>query len=109
MVNGSPLPNCSNYFTRVNADVACHQMGFQAGYIVQLPTERSRSLLNTDPRNGTVVARAIWLAGVDCYGDEDTISDCTRNAWGHYGMECSHDTDVVLRCVNFQEGAHRRP
>ncbi|KAG1680430.1 hypothetical protein FOA52_015523 [Chlamydomonas sp. UWO 241] len=98
---------CDNYFTRVNADVACRHLRFHSGNLVRSGADRQRSMLNQDPYQGPVPQRAIWLAGVDCFGDELHLSECTRNAWGHYGVQCSHDHDVVLRCANFEEGSVR--
>ncbi|KAG1673972.1 hypothetical protein FOA52_015728 [Chlamydomonas sp. UWO 241] len=92
---------CDNFFTRVNADVACRQLHYHAGHLV---CSGAGSMLNQDPYQGPVDPRAIWLAGMDCYGDEMLLSDCTRNAWGHYGVQCTHANDVVLRCANFEEG-----
>eukprot|EP00798_Chlamydomonas_sp_ICE-L_P018806 gene18806-25352_t len=96
---------CNQMFTRVNADVACRKMGFHAGYVIRDGTEEQYKLVLDDPAQ--TVSRSIALAGLDCAGYEVDLDACKRNAWGHYGLQCNHNTDVALRCSNFVEGAVR--
>lgn len=73
---------CSDGWTSVQASVACKQLG--AG------------------GTGTVVGGfgpspgPIWLGGVVCQGDEETLQDCQHRPWNDPG--CDHSKDVAIAC-----------
>lgn len=79
---------CDDYFENNNngAQVACRQLGLPFTEATTYNAEGS----------GT-----IWMDGVDCTGDEDSIENCTRNEWGDHN--CSHGEDVGIICQG--EGA----
>ena len=39
----------------------------------------------------------IWLDGVDCEGDEQSIADCEHDGWRI--SNCDHDEDVSVSCL----------
>ncbi|KAG2484914.1 hypothetical protein HYH03_016300 [Edaphochlamys debaryana] len=94
---------CSDWFHRVNAEVACRLMGFHAGEM--LPPEQAQAymLSNTQAKNATVPP--IQLDNLDCLGDEASLAACRRNAWGYH--DCTHQQDVALRCYRHPQGTLR--
>ena len=48
-------------------------------------------------------APPIQLDNLDCLGDEASLADCRRNAWGFH--DCSHSQDMALRCWHLPRGA----
>ncbi|KAG2438381.1 hypothetical protein HYH02_010836 [Chlamydomonas schloesseri] len=92
---------CSDWFHRINAEVACRLMGFHAGDLLP-PGRTARYLINT-----TAVASPppIQLDNLDCLGDERSLAACRRNAWGYH--DCDHSQDVALRCTAYPQGAVR--
>ncbi|KAG2484911.1 hypothetical protein HYH03_016297 [Edaphochlamys debaryana] len=94
---------CSDWFHRVNAEVACRLMGFHAGEV--LPPEQAQAymLSNTQAKNATVPP--IQLDNLDCLGDEASLAACRRNAWGYH--DCTHQQDVALRCYRHPQGTLR--
>ncbi|KAG2484910.1 hypothetical protein HYH03_016296 [Edaphochlamys debaryana] len=96
---------CSDWFHRVNAEVACRLMGFHAGEV--LPPEQAQAymLSNTQAKNATVPP--IQLDNLDCLGDEASLAACRRNAWGYH--DCTHQQ--VGRTLRLVDGwpEHQRP
>ena len=74
---------CSNGWSShdKNKDVVCRELGFAQG----------RAFNHEYPGTGTV-----WLDGVECSGNEDTITDCGQKTIGD--NVCSHDQDVTVQC-----------
>lgn len=64
-----------------NKDVVCRELGFAQG----------RAFNHEYPGTGTV-----WLDGVACSGNEDSITDCGQKTIGD--NMCSHDQDVSVQC-----------
>ncbi|KXZ45996.1 hypothetical protein GPECTOR_48g428 [Gonium pectorale] len=106
---------CSDLWHRVNSDVACRTLGFHAGCAVD-PQRLAAGDASGEPpcasgNVGALVAPAaapwadqtsIWLDNTDCYGDEDNLAACERNAWGYH--DCKHDQDIHLKCSNYPQG-----
>ena len=74
---------CSNGWSShdKNKDVVCRELGFA----------QARAFNHEYPGTGTV-----WLDGVECSGNEDTITDCGQKTIGD--NMCSHDQDVTVQC-----------
>jgi hypothetical protein len=75
---------CDDYFTAVDASVACFQLGF--GY-------NGVALVNNPYGTGM---GPIWLDDVECVGTETQLGDCPHLAWGTHN--CAHSEDVAIRC-----------
>ncbi|XP_076082455.1 neurotrypsin-like [Mytilus galloprovincialis] len=73
---------CHDYFSNFEAVVACKQLGYCTGIV--LPSK------NVDDGNGT-----IWLANVDCEGNEEKLVNCSYDS---YVTHCGHQNDVGIRC-----------
>lgn len=87
---------CTDWFNRINADVACRSIGFSWGCLIDSKDVHSSSatgpacvpLPNVEGVPGLVAVNhtwaagaSIWLDNVDCYGDEEGIHQCMRNEW----------------------------
>ncbi|PNW77314.1 hypothetical protein CHLRE_10g431050v5 [Chlamydomonas reinhardtii] len=107
---------CSDWFHRVNADVACRLLGYEAGMLLP-PDLAAPYLLSVNGSGAGAVAGAapvnhtassvppIQLDNLDCLGDESSLAACRRNAWGFH--DCDHSQDVALRCYRYPEGTVR--
>ena len=75
----------NNYWSIVDANVACRQLGYQ--YAV-------RALLGYDHDNHG--SGKIWLDNVQCTGREQNLSSCGHRRWGIH--ECIHLDDAGVEC-----------
>lgn len=76
---------CDDYFTAVDANVACFQLGF--GY--------NGIPLGVGDSYGDGMG-PIWLDDVDCTGTETQLAQCGNLGWGVHN--CAHSEDVAIRC-----------
>ncbi|RDD36431.1 Deleted in malignant brain tumors 1 protein, partial [Trichoplax sp. H2] len=76
---------CQNGFTMVSANIICKQLGFLRG----ATTFYGGALYGQG--NGT-----IWLANVNCTGNETNIASCPHSYWGI--NDCTHSEDISIVC-----------
>ena len=74
---------CDDFFSDVDADVACKQLGYTGG----------RSLRGKWPAPGDM---SIWLDNVDCTGSESRLDTCPHPGWGQHN--CAAREAVGVRC-----------
>ncbi|XP_072040250.1 neurotrypsin-like [Amphiura filiformis] len=84
---------CDDQWGMSEAAVVCNQLGYP------LATTADR-LLRFGKGSGP-----IWMDNVACSGDEDSLEECNRNAWGDH--DCSHSEDAGVICSEDEEGAVR--
>lgn len=82
--NGKWGTICDDYWNKQDADVVCHQLGYDGAL---------RAVGNAAFGQGT---GQIWLDDVQCKGDELSISDCTHSGWGAHN--CYHRDDAGIVC-----------
>ncbi|CAC5393919.1 unnamed protein product [Mytilus coruscus] len=73
---------CSGTFDETEARVACKQLGYRNG-----------SVLEKTVTTGTSI---VWLNTIKCNGGENTLTDCLHPEWGKHS--CSHGNVVGIRC-----------
>ncbi|PFX27283.1 Low-density lipoprotein receptor-related protein 6 [Stylophora pistillata] len=78
---------CDDSWDKKDADVVCRQLGYREA--INAPT---RALFGEG--NGH-----IWLAHVNCSGDESSIEDCQHVGWNVHGY-CFHEEDASVICSN---------
>lgn len=86
--NGSYNPICKNGFSTESASVACKQMGYKGGDIIEPDPERKLTKAPND--NSPFTA-----SEVICTGKEKKLFDCNLKL---SEIHCTHDSDVVLKC-----------
>eukprot|EP00521_Asterionellopsis_glacialis_P013350 CAMPEP_0195305918 /NCGR_PEP_ID=MMETSP0707-20130614/36937_1 /TAXON_ID=33640 /ORGANISM="Asterionellopsis glacialis, Strain CCMP134" /LENGTH=531 /DNA_ID=CAMNT_0040370127 /DNA_START=69 /DNA_END=1661 /DNA_ORIENTATION=- len=77
---------CDDDFTHKTAHVVCRQLGYQGGFYFG-EFDKLKFGQGVDP---------IWLDGIDCVGDEASLSACPNNGWGE--ENCGHSEDIGIRC-----------
>ena len=83
---------CGATFGSMEADIACHQLGyFRASRYIQ---SGSLSTPNTDSTTGH-----IGLMGVECTDEDEKLAYCSRPELPE-DMTCTHDNDIILFCTN---------
>ena len=75
---------CSDEFDENDAAVVCRQAGY--GPPVRYWIDPSHR------RHGR-----IWLDDLQCYGTEDTLSECQSSNWGD--TNCDHTQDIFVECT----------
>ena len=75
---------CDRYWDIKDARVVCRQLG----YPLAVRTLRRSQVI---PGSGR-----IWLANVDCTGEEQNLTSCTHYGWGVHS--CSHNQDAGVEC-----------
>ncbi|KAL5004337.1 hypothetical protein ScPMuIL_017793 [Solemya velum] len=85
-VDGVSGTICNSTWTEQEATVVCRQLGFFSG----LPISRDESL-SEGP---------VWVADVECMGDEDTIFQCISGGWKNVtNTDClAHKADAAVYC-----------
>ena len=76
---------CSDYWGLPDADVVCHQLGYDGAL---------RAVRNAAFGQGT---GQIWLDDVQCVGNERSISHCNHLRWGAHNCRHYQDAGVVCR------------
>ena len=76
---------CSDYWGLPDADVVCHQLGYDGAL---------RAVRNAAFGQGT---GQIWLDDVQCVGNERSISHCSHLGWGAHNCRHYQDAGVVCR------------
>ena len=74
---------CHDAFETVDATVACRQMGYTEGAVIDV-------LVAADT-NAT-----IWLDNVECRGSEARLVECNHHGWNI--TNCGHHQDVFVSC-----------
>ena len=78
---------CADYWDLRDADVVCRQLGYEGALsapIFRYPTSGQNT-------------RQIWLNGVNCEGNETSISECKHLGWGALVCRYYFDTGVICR------------
>ena len=78
---------CGDSWDLREADVVCRQLGYEGALsapIFGYPTSGQNT-------------RQIWLNGVNCEGNETSISECKHLGWGTLGCRYYFDTGVICR------------
>ncbi|CAC5355805.1 unnamed protein product [Mytilus coruscus] len=73
---------CSDNFDKIEAQVACNQLGYSYGSVLEKTVATS--------------TLRIWLSELRCNGGETKLSDCSHTDWGKH--TCSHGNIVGIRC-----------
>ena len=76
---------CSDYWDLPDADVVCHQLGYDGAL---------RAVRNAAFGQGT---GPIWLDDVQCVGNERSISHCNHLGLGAHNCRHNQDAGVVCR------------
>ena len=82
-----------DYWTDVESDVACRQLGYDAG-----SGGNSRRFLKSY-FGGAATSVPIWLDDMNCTGDENRLVNCEHPPWGVHNARGDHVEDVGLRCA----------
>ena len=76
---------CGKGFHRINANVACVQLGFYLGAL-------------SFGNNYGAGSGKIWLDNISCRGNEFQLWHCSSSDWGN--NNCSHREDVGVTCAD---------
>ena len=85
--NGKWGTICDDSWDLQDADVVCHQLGFNGA--LSAPRDAAFG-------QGT---GQIWLDHVNCFGNEKSISQCSHQGWGVKNCWHSEDAGVVCRPI----------
>ena len=95
---------CDDYWTDVEAGVACRILGYERGAVDNMgrTQDEGRSL---PPHFGPAGAGVkMWLDNVNCKGDETNLLDCSRQGNPAVGVHnCSASEAVGVRCLTGTE------
>ena len=72
---------CDDGFETVDAQSACHTLGFSGGSFT----------------HGEYVDGEIWMDEVNCASSTTNFLTCSHNGWGV--ENCSHSEDIILTCT----------
>uniref|UniRef100_A0A674P9H2 SRCR domain-containing protein n=1 Tax=Takifugu rubripes TaxID=31033 RepID=A0A674P9H2_TAKRU len=81
---------CDDGWDVMDAEVACHQLGFSGRFVFFL---------------GGLGSGPIWLDEMNCNGKELDLTHCQFPGWGVHN--CQHDEDVRVRCIQDASWAGR--
>ena len=79
---------CADYWDLRDADVVCRQLGYEGA----LSASASAFWYPTSGQN----TGQIRLNGVNCEGNETSISECKHLGWG--ALDCRYYTDATVIC-----------
>ncbi|XP_028411924.1 deleted in malignant brain tumors 1 protein-like isoform X2 [Dendronephthya gigantea] len=85
LYNGQWGTICDAGWDLRDAKVACRQLGYSHAF---------NALQGRDVRSGS---GQIWLANVDCSGNEKNITSCTHSGWKKHS--CEHTQDAGVECT----------
>lgn len=86
-INGTWGTICGKNFTRKEAAVVCHQLGFQDGVALAAGSSGNQG--------SVVIGQAV------CTGSEDRILDCILTGFAEENADCvNHTTDAAVHCFN---------
>ena len=77
---------CSKDWDIRDANVICRELGF------------TRAVDNATAKTFGPGAGKIILDGLECLGDENSLSMCVSRGWGIARPACTHDSDVGVIC-----------
>ncbi|CAG2196526.1 Scavenger receptor cysteine-rich type 1 protein M130 [Mytilus edulis] len=77
---------CRNTFDKIEAEVACKQLGYRKGDVLQT--------------RGKTDTLRIWLDNLNCNGGETKLSNCSHDDWGKH--TCSHCNVAGFNCSEKQ-------
>ena len=89
--NGEWGTIADDYWTDVESDVACRQLGYDAGSV-----GNSARFLESH-FGGAASDVPIWLDDLQCTGDENRLVDCGHLPWGEHNTQGGEDAG--LRCA----------
>ena len=96
--SGEWRPICDDYWTDVEAGVACRILGFTRGAVDNMG--RTRDL----PLHFGTAGDDFWLDNVNCVGDETNLIDCPRRGNLAVGVHnCRAREAVGVRCLTGTE------
>ena len=75
---------CKDKWDNKNSKVVCKMLGYVTG--------------RTSKSGFGSAAGPIWLDDVQCNGNEQSLVQCNRKAWGYHN--CGHSKDVAVICLN---------
>ena len=84
------LPVCDIGFNKFSANVACKQMGWEKGIIINKEGILSKFQISSDD------VRGFSAENLACNGSEKSIEECKFNI---KEINCKHDQDVVIQCI----------
>ena len=82
---------CDDSWDLNDAEVVCRQLGFESAL-------EAISNAYFGPGNESM---PIWLDDVNCYGNEETITECLYQGFGQH--DCHHSKDAGVRCYGKEE------
>ena len=82
--NGTWGTICDDGWDIDDAKVVCRQLGY---------VRAVRALKGSDVPDGS---GKIWLDDVACVGNEEYLSDCSKNVLGYHN--CKHNEDAGVEC-----------
>ncbi|XP_021351066.1 deleted in malignant brain tumors 1 protein-like isoform X2 [Mizuhopecten yessoensis] len=83
-LNGVAGSICDDLWDDSDASVVCRMLGFQSGGLAKKETYGAGK-------------GVIWMDDVECTGEEESLADCRRKAWGTHN--CNHDEDAGVLCL----------
>ena len=83
--NGTWGTVCDDHWTLKEANVVCRQLGFEGA-----------STAVTSAGFGPGIGN-IWMDGVYCVGNENTLAECNDHGWGQHN--CDHSEDAGVICI----------
>jgi len=86
---------CDDEFNNSVCRVVCRQLGFGGGRcLVDKPTSENgcadKNFTSANP------SQRVWLDGVTCTGEEQSLAECLHNNWGD--TDCRHKEDAGCEC-----------
>ena len=98
-INGQWGTICDDYWNDEEADVACRQLGFAGGSVVDASRFNAGSGRSTGSFPGGDDDQPIWLDDVQCNGSESDLLECRHRRSESGRVGCRHYEDVGIRCV----------
>ena len=76
---------CDDSWEINDANVVCHQLGFEGAVMAAKSAAFGRG------------EGQIWMDGVQCLGNERSLTECVHNEWGI--NKCDHSKDAGVICT----------